>query len=188
NAGALRQRIPSGVDAWVRPFTIQWIERPRPGRLAGVERGGEPSPARIGGWQVIASAGHSLAEPLRKAFARTDGEGVVLCLPGGLTEVPVSLLLQSARTALAMKPEARFVLVQNGRGAASLARTLHLERPDITTCVVDTPFDHPQAAEWVREEALSAQGFVEARYDASGVRREPCLAVLPLAEPAGELP
>lgn len=188
NAGALRQRIPSGVDSWVRPFTIQWIERVLPRRSVGAESREEASSVYTRGWQIIASPGHPLAESLRKTFAHTDGEGVVLCLPEGLAEVPVSLLLESARTALAMKPDAHFVLVQNGRGAAGLARTLHLERPDITTCVVDAPFDHPQTAVWVREEALSAQGFVEARYDASGVRREPRLTLLPLTEPAGELP
>jgi enediyne polyketide synthase len=188
NAEALQQRLPSGVDSWVRPFSIQWIERPLPLRLADGERRGEPSPVRTGGWQVMSSSGHPLAEPLRRAFSHTDGEGVVLCLPEELTEVPVGLLLQSAQTALAMKAGARFVLVQHGRGAASLARTLHLERPDITVCVVETPFDHPQAADWVRMEALSARGFVEVRYDASGVRRESRLAVLPLNEPVGKLP
>jgi enediyne polyketide synthase len=188
NAGALRQRIPSGVDSWVRPFTIQWIERALPRRSPGAESGEVASPVFTGRWKIIASPGHPLAESLRKTFAHTDGEGVVLCLPEGLAEVPVSLLLGSARMAFAMKPDARFVLVQNGRGAAGLARTLHLERPDITTCVVDAPFDHPQTAKWVREEAISAQGFVEARYDASGVRREPRLTLLPLAESAGELP
>jgi enediyne polyketide synthase len=188
NDGALKQRVPSGVDSWVRPFTVQWIPRPLSGRVSGVERHGEPSPTRVGDWQIVAPAGHPLAEPLRKAFAPASGEGVVLCLPTGPTEVPVSLLLQSARMALALKPEGRFVLVQNGRGAAGLARTLHLERPDITACVVDLSFDHPQAAGRVFEEALSARGFVEARYDDSGVRLEPRLGPLPLTEPAGELP
>jgi enediyne polyketide synthase len=188
NAAALRQRVPSGVDSWVRPFTIQWIDRPLPERSTGIERREETSLVRPGRWEVLAPSGHPLAEALRDIFTRADGQGVVLCLPQGLAEVPVTLLLQSARSALAMASGARFVLVQNGRGAAGLARTLHLERPDITTCVVDVPFDRPQAPEWVREEALSARGFVEARYDASGLRRESRLAMLPLTEPAGELP
>jgi enediyne polyketide synthase len=188
NAAALRQRVPSGVDSWVRPFTIQWIDRPLPRRSDDIVRSGETSAFRAGGWQVVAPVEHPLAEPLRRVFACTDGAGVVLCLSEGLTEVPVSLMLQSARMALDMASGARFVLVQNGCGAAGLARTLHLERSDITTCVVGVPFDHPEAAEWVREEALSARGFVEALYDASGVRRESRLAVLPLTEPAGELP
>ena len=36
------------------------------------------------------------------------------------------------------------------------------------------------AARWVREEALAAHGFVEARYDASGERWAPRLKYLPL--------
>src|SRR5205823_3262013 len=64
-------------------------------------------------------------------------------------------------------------------------RTLHLETPTVTTCIVDVPVDHPQAVEWVLAEARAARGYAEAHYDATGKRYEPVLRLLPMsAEPA----
>ena len=37
NVGALRQRIPGGVDSWVRPFAVNWVECPLPVRSAVAE-------------------------------------------------------------------------------------------------------------------------------------------------------
>ena len=73
----------------------------------------------------------------------------------------------------------RFVLVQHGGGAASFARTLHLEAPQIATCVVDVPVDHPRAADWIVAEAEAMFGFTEVHYDESGRRREPILRCCP---------
>ena len=44
--------------------------------------------------------------------------------------------------------------------------------------MVDVPFDHPQAADWVLAEAANAMGYSEAHYDATGRRRVPVLKVL----------
>src|SRR5205807_1782754 len=72
-----------------------------------------------------------------------------------------------------------FVLVQQGGGCASFARTLHLEGTDLTTCVVDVPFADPRAVGWVLAEMAAASGYSEARYDAAGRRWEPVLKPLP---------
>jgi enediyne polyketide synthase len=98
------------------------------------------------------------------------------------------LLLQSVRAAMAQKALTRFVLVQSGDGASSFAKTLHLESPDTTVCIVDVPFEHPQAAAWVVQEAVAAEGFVEARYDLSGHRSVPRMTSLPPLESAGDFP
>ena len=55
-------------------------------------------------------------------------------------------MLAAARAALARQAPAQFLLVQQGGGGAAFARTLHLEAPGLTTCVVDVPLDHPRAA------------------------------------------
>lgn len=159
----------TGVDAWVRPFAVELIERPRPrpGRLAGDSN-----------WQVLASPDHPLASQLATAFAGLGGSGTVVCLPPEPDERQVPLLLQGARAVLQHAPS-RFVLVQHGGGAAGLARTLHLEKPEVAVCVVDVPADHPQAAGWVAAEAAAAEGYTEAHYDRAGVRREPLLRLLP---------
>jgi enediyne polyketide synthase len=92
------------------------------------------------------------------------------------------------RAALQTDGEARFVLVQQESGAAAVARTLHLESPRITVCVVQLPFEHPGAADWVVAETLAAHGYVEAHYGQDGQRREPFLRLLPLEPEPLELP
>jgi enediyne polyketide synthase len=116
---------------------------------------------------------------LAKAFEDAQtGKGIVVCLPENADESCVKLLLEGARQALNDRQITRFALVQNGGGAASFAKTLHLEAPWINTVVVDTPFDHPNAVEWVIDEASAVSGFVEAYYDSSGTRFEPRLQLL----------
>ncbi|MCI0461425.1 MAG: type I polyketide synthase [Gemmataceae bacterium] len=174
------QRPPAGVDSWVRTFTVELIERPLPRARPWTG---------AGSWQVLSAADHPLREPLQQAFARAGGEGgVVVCLPPQPDERHVGLLLESARTLLARRGPAHFVLVQHSGGGAALARTVHLEASGVTTCVVDVPADHPQAVAWVVAEARAATGYVEAHYDTAGKRREPVLRLLPLPEATGELP
>ncbi len=174
------RRLPLGVDAWIRAFTVELVERPLPRRRR---------PTGMGAWSVIAPPDHPLGGPLRAAFAGAgEGGGVVVCLPPEPDERHVGLLLEGARAVLAQTEAPRFVLVQHGGGAAGLARTLHLEAPEVTTCVVDVPADHPEGAAWVLAEARTAVGYSEAHYDASGRRREPVLRLLPLPDTSADVP
>ena len=70
----------------------------------------------------------------------------------------------------------------------SFGRTLHLEAPHITICVVNIPESHPQALDWVMAEVAAAERFVEVYYDAEGRRFEKVMRLLPTAESSGELP
>lgn len=169
--------LPPGVDGWIRAFTGELVERPL------VHRAAEAAPAGAEGWQVIAPPDHPLGDSIRQAFSEAGGGGVVVCLPPEPTERHVSLLLEAAHTALRRPGANRFVLVQHGGGAAAWARTLHLEAPHVTTCVVDVPIGHPEAARWVVAEAVAAAGYAEAHYDPTGCRREPTLRLLPLDPP-----
>lgn len=172
-------RTAAGVEAWIQPMATRWIEQPLSPR----------TPAHVsGGWRVVAPPGHPMAEPLGRALARSaPGGGVALCVPVDPGESDIPLLLDAVRTALSDE-SARFLVVQQGGGAAALARTLHLERPAIDTAVVDVPFDHPRAAEWASAEAAALSGFSEASYDSDGVRRVPVLAPLMLDERDGAMP
>ena len=76
-------------------------------------------------------------------------------------------------------------MVQHGGGAASWARTLQLESPESTVCVVDVPADRPEAVDWIVAEAMAATAFVEARYDRSGRRFVPILCHHAPGEPGG---
>ena len=174
---------PSGVDAWVRPFTVKLVERSLPQRQISI--------GSRGAWRVITTPDHPLAATLQEAFQHCEGHGVVVCLPAALelgTTSPeellphIELLLEGSRAVLSDREQARFVLVQQGEGGAAFARTLYLEAPQVTTCIIDVPMNHPQAVEWILAEARSAVGYSEAHYDASGTRREAVLRLLPLQE------
>ena len=174
--------VPMGVAPWLRSFAVEMVERALPRH---------PAAAGVGNWEVIAPPTHPLAVGLERAFrACAQGTGTVVCLPhepDELASQAISLLLEGAHNVLEKRPN-RFVLVQQGGGAASFARTLHLESPQVATCVVDVPFDHPKAVEWIVEEALTTASFVEAHYDSTGRRFEPFLRLLPGADEVGTLP
>ena len=185
-ADSIEERLPAGVDAWVRTFTVELVERSLPRR---------PAADLPGSWKVITTTAHPLAEPLQQAFQHFEGNGVVVCLPAelelgtaSLQELPhIDLLLKGYSTVLAQE-NARFVLVQQGGGGAGFARTLYLEAPQVTTCVVNLPMDHPQAVEWILAEARAAIGYSQAHYDRLGKRHEPVLKVLPQLKTSAELP
>ena len=168
------QQLPSGVDSWIQTFTIELVERPLRRRVPS-------SKSSSGEWQIFAATDHPLATSLPQAFKNWEASGgVVVCLPPNFNEHHLNLLLSGAKAVLAQNQPTRFVLVQQNGGGAALARTLHFEAPNLTTCVVDLPLEHPQALSWVLAEAKAAVGYVEAHYDTSGVRREPILRLLPL--------
>lgn len=166
------ERFPPGVDSWIQAFTVDLREVPL------------PSPRRMSGsgdWEVFSPPAHVVGESVKRIFrSQGEGDGVIVCLPSEPDDLSIGMLLAGARAALAKKGTSHFVLVQHGWGAAALARTLYLESPSVTTCVVDVPLESPNVAAWVLAEARSAVGFVEAHYDADGRRREPVLRLLPM--------
>ncbi|HXV92111.1 MAG TPA: SDR family oxidoreductase, partial [Pseudonocardia sp.] len=179
-----RGEVP-GVAPWVRPFAAEWVEAPRP----VVDVGATGAAAQ---WSVFAPAGHPLAAPLREALAAAGiGDGVLLCLPADSGEDLFGLFLDAGRAALAAPSGTRFVLVQQGLGAAGLARTLHLEDPSTRTTIVELPGLDGMAPGAALDEAVArvvaetaaTTGFSEARYDAAGRRTVPALRSLP-APPA----
>src|SRR5262249_57649094 len=74
-------------------------------------------------------------------------------------------------------PDRCLVVLQPLPVAGSFARTLHLEDPEITTCVIEAPLEE-RALDWVAEEVRRATGHVEAHYDGAGRREQPCLDLL----------
>lgn len=170
--------FPAGIDSWIRPFTIDLIEKPLLQRQAT---------APSGKWNVLAAPQHPLADLLRRAFEDLGaGSGTVVCLPRNSDERQISLLLEGAREVLGNKEGGKFVLVQHEGGAAAFARTLHQEAQRIDTCVVNVPEKLPQAVEWVIAEALAVKGFVEAHYDRDGRRYEPVAQLLPVESNVAE--
>jgi enediyne polyketide synthase len=171
--------LPAGVDSWIRPFRVHLVKRPLTPRALTTEQGA---------WEVIALPNHPLADELRMRLDAQAGGGVVVCLPTDCDEKIVGLLLAAARSVLNSTGTSKFVLVQYGNGAAAFARTLYLEAPHVTTCVVNIPESHPQSIDWVVGEVAAARGFVEAYYDAEGQRYEKVMRLLPTVASTGELP
>lgn len=156
-----------GVSSWVRSFTVEWL----PAAALPPVAANTKSP---GSWQAFALPGNPLAEPLRRALQEACiGDGVLICPPADHDSRQIGLLVQGAKAAL--EGTHRCVVVQHGRGAAGLAKTLHLENRDIDTCVVNVPAGTCPAEAIVRE-AAAVSGFTEVRIDQTG-RSVPVLRV-----------
>jgi enediyne polyketide synthase len=167
----------AGVDSWVRPFAIAWVPVPEP---AGDSTVADQS----GPWRVYARDDHPLAEPLRRALDRGGvGGGVLVCLPAGCQEPDLELALLAAKAAVGQQPPGRLVMVQDGRGAAAIAKTARLEAPQLRTTVIDTPLVESAVARIVVDVAATT-GYREVRYGARGDRQIPVLRPL-LPQPAG---
>ncbi len=172
-------RPPTGIDSWVRAFTTEMVERPLPRR--------QPQAAPVAR-AVFYAKGHQFGDLLRNHLGETEGgDTVVVCLPPCPDEQHISLLLAAARAALDSPQVSRFVLVQHGGGASAFAKTLYLENPQLTTCVIDIPSEE-RAIEWVKAEMRAATGYSEAHYDTSGRRQEPVLRTLDISGTDEEIP
>jgi enediyne polyketide synthase len=178
-------RQPAGIGPWVRAFAVEPM-------TADPGPRGEPA---AGEWRVFAPAGHPLAGPLRDALrAARTGDGMLLCLPADCGNHHVRLMLEASRAVLAHGRPCRFVTVQDERGAAGLAKTMHLENPSVPVTVVTLPIparmpDRQAAgiASQIAADVAATSDFSEVRYDADGRRSVPRLR--PVADLAdGALP
>lgn len=179
--------LPEGVGPWVRAFAIELVEEVRRPRAVA---------ATPGDWHVFATPGHPLAGPLADALRAAElGDGVLLCLPSDCDERHVGLMLDAAHAAVAQATQARFVVVGDRRGAAGLAKTLHLEAPAVATCVVTMPIlaampagAVKDAADRIAADVACTTGFSEVHYDEAGTRRVPVLRPVARAGAQGTPP
>jgi len=168
----------AGAGPWVRAFSVELIP-------AG--RGPVAAPPADGDWQLFASDGHPLASALRMALRRARlGDGVLLCLPRECDQSHAGLMLDAARAALSSGAPGRFVVVGDRRGAAGLAKTLHLEAPAVSTTLVTLPLPESMPADRVAgivpeivADVAATAGFSETVYDEAGTRHVPLLRPQP---------
>jgi enediyne polyketide synthase len=179
---------PEGIEPWVRAFSVELTATHRPASVAAVADGA---------WEVFSSPGHPLREALGRALQGARiGDGVVLLLPRECGTEHVGLMIQAAKAALSHTGPCRFVAVQDRRGAAGLAKTLHLEAPAVPVTVVTLPLQAPIAAARAAEiadaivaDVAATEGFSEVHYDSAGTRLVPLLRpVMDLAEHGASLP
>ncbi|MET8367003.1 SDR family NAD(P)-dependent oxidoreductase [Micromonospora sp. NPDC005252] len=172
--------VVAGVAGWARPWRLDLDEVPLPA-VPG------DATAANGPWHAHASAEHPFAATLAAALEQAGlGGGVLVCLPPDCTEEQLEPALRGAQQALAAG-STRFVLVGHGRGAAAIARTLHLEAPSVLVTVVHLPAASDSAVELVVREVAATTSFTEVHYD-DGVRRVPTLRALPVRPATVEAP
>ena len=163
--------VVTGAAEWVRAWRVDLDERAAP-TAAGTEQRGT--------WQVHAPGGGELADQLKAALERGRvGHGVLVWLPEDCSERDLEVAFAGARAAVAGVTDGRFVLVQHGRGAAGLAKTLHLEAPHVRTTVVHIA-PEPDAIDRIVAEVAATTAFSEVEYAADGSRRVPVLRPLPV--------
>ncbi|MEV4943670.1 type I polyketide synthase [Streptomyces zaomyceticus] len=171
--------VVAGAAPWARPFAVDLDEVARPYAVLDGDDGD---------WELFGSEGDPYAESLRRELATTGlGAGVLAVLAKGCARQEVEKVLAAAKSALAGDRKRRFVLVQDGRGAAALAKTLHLEAPHLRTTVVHTPASE-EAVERVVAEVAATTRFAEVHYDEAGVRRVPTLRALPVEPERTDIP
>jgi enediyne polyketide synthase len=162
-----------GAATWARPFALDLDELPRPAKADAEDDGT---------WELFATDSE-LAQPLHAALQRAHvGPGVLVCLPPECEEEHLATALEAAKAATAQGPNGRFVLVQHGRGASGLVKTLRQEAPQLRVTLAQVPVT-TEAIDWIVAEVAATTGFTEVHYDADGVRRVPTLRAMP-AEPA----
>ncbi|MFI5845720.1 SDR family NAD(P)-dependent oxidoreductase [Catenuloplanes sp. NPDC051500] len=162
----------AGAAPWTRPWRIDAEPVPLPSRTAA-----EP----CGPWQLYAPLDHPFAAALRDRLQVSDlGAGVLVCLPDRCDETDLRLALDGAQVATTAAPGTRFVLVQHGRGAAGLTKTLRLEAPALRVTIVQLPGDAAEPVSLIAGEVAATSGFTEAHYDPDGQRRVPTLRAMPV--------
>lgn len=162
--------FPAGLDSWLRAFTVNLEESPFPQHEKQI----------VGPSKVLASPGHPLARTLSLELAKSTASGLFICLPPEPDNSVPGLLIEGAQAVLQSTTGPRLVIVQSCAVGASFARSLHLEAPHVTICVVRVPFGHPQACEWVLKEAHASQGYHEVCYEQDGRRLQPYLCAASL--------
>ncbi|MFG3407985.1 SDR family NAD(P)-dependent oxidoreductase [Streptomyces sp. NPDC048142] len=163
--------VVAGAAPWARPFAVDLDDIPLPAPVPG---------AGNGSWELFTTPGHPFAQDVRNALQNAAvGSGVLVCLPPACTREQIEHALNGARAALTGDRERRFVLVQHGRGAAGLAKTLHLEAPHLRTTIVHTPAADG-AAQQVAAEVAATTRFSEVHLTGNNTRRVPVLRALPV--------
>jgi enediyne polyketide synthase len=160
--------VPAGIDSWYRAFLVDWTPR--------ALRGRREIRSLPGGWNVFGPPDHPLLERLSQTAL--PGNGVVMCMSADPIEEQLSVLLAAVHKVIEMEgPERYFVVLGAAGVAGAFARTISLEHPGILTRVLEAS-PGSDVVSYLETELSGPQTHIEARYDSSGQRYEPCFRLL----------
>ena len=181
---------PSGLESWVRPFTLTWDDCPIPTAQYS-SLSSSPSHFSAGqesSWHILSSQPTHFEEELKTGLHACPGQGVMVVLSqDNPVQAVIEMLWSGTQQMLSEQSNTHLVVVQDASLGGGVARTFHLENPHLTTCVVTMPIMHSDAVNWILTEVLAAQGYSEARYDLQGNRQVPRLALQQLSAPESEM-
>jgi enediyne polyketide synthase len=160
-------RLPEGVANWVRAFTIEEVP---------VRSGTRAKRTAESHWQILGDW-----PAARERFADVQGRGIVAVLPKDDAEACIDLLLQCRM----IEEKERLVVVQQAPCGSGFARTLFIEKPNVSVRIVNVPQLDASALENVVTEAEAHGDFCEAMFGEDGVRREPRITVAKVAQTEG---
>jgi len=138
-------RLPEGIANWLRAFTIEDV----PVKIGAKKRATESN------WRILGDY---------PSDRKPQGRGTIAVLPKDDVDACIDILLQCRDT------EGRLVIVQQAPCGSGFARTLFLEKPNVSVRIVNVPqFD----VDAITAEAEAHGDFCEATYSDRGVRCEP---------------
>lgn len=152
-------RLPEGVANWLRAFRIDEVP---------VRAGARVKRSSSSNWRILGDWPEAAVR-----FNNVNGAGIIAVLPKDDAGACIDLLLQCR----AIADHERLVVVQQAPCGSGFARTLFLERPNVSVRIVNVPALDASALENVVAEAEAHGNFCEASYGADGVRREPRISV-----------
>ncbi len=148
-------RLPEGVANWLRAFRIDEV----PVRCSARLRRAPQSAWKIlGDWPEAS-----------QRFETVPGRGIIAVLPKDDPDACIRLLLETR----ALAEKERLVVVQEAPCGSGFARTLFIEKPNVSVRIVNVPRLDAAALENVVAEAEATGDFCEAMYGEDGIRREP---------------
>jgi enediyne polyketide synthase len=163
-APSAEPRLPEGVANWVRAFTIEEVP---------VRSGTRMKQSGASQWQILGDWPEA-----SQRFGNVQGRGIVAVLPKDDANACIDLLLQCR----ALAEKERLVVVQQAPCGSGFARTLFIEKPNVSVRIVNVPQLDATALENIVSEAEAHGDFCEATYGADGVRREPRVTVANVAQ------
>lgn len=161
---AAEPRLPDGVANWVRAFTIEDVP---------VRGGARAKRTADSQWQLLGEWPEA-----RERFRTVPGRGIVAVLPKDDASACIDLLLRCR----ALGANERLVVVQQAPCGSGFARTLFIEKPNVSVRIVNVPRLDAGALANVVTEAEAHGDFCEATYGEDGVRREPRVTVANIAK------